>query len=266
MLLYSSTYPNSSTQIPDIFLNTPSFLTIKMSLIGNLLTGNINRPSRRGLVVDLTEDMGLAAAGFSLAQILGCASASPINPRSQIHHLERDTNYLVLINFGHTFIDDISGMVRLEGRYDHVELIRNGRAYGSRPPKASEISTAQLENIFRNCPYEIRKVQINGDPERAIRWFRQRVEGRPYHVYGTDNLNSNEPLNCTDCVVGMYAASGDRTRRLHPFDVQRTIRDNRGLRRYMTDRGLPNPTRQWIYLPDQFRDVGTLVDRGVFGR
>lgn len=197
-------------------------------------------------------------AAFALA---GCASGNyqtrkTFQTSDSLRDLERDKNYIVLID-AFPVVKDISRLVGLEGQYGHVEVIRNERVYGCRPPKASELSIPELAKKFDGHAYEIREVNINGDPEKSIDYFKKNLEGQTYDLYY---------MNCTDCVNWMYLASGDKKARVAPIDVDKTYESNQALRQYMSLMGMPKPQRDYIFLPDQFKEVGKFVGKGVFGK
>lgn len=172
-----------------------------------------------------------------------------------LRHLESGKNYIVLIDI-YDDVKKLSKLVGFSGDYGHIELVRDGKSYGCRPPQCSEIPLARLEQKFHGQRFEVREMQINGSPEKATKWFRENLEGKSYDFFYR---------NCTDAVVSMYTASGDRTRRVNPVNVDRTYATNEQLRRFMAESGIPKPNRTEVFFPDQFTQVGTLVARDTFG-
>ena len=185
----------------------------------------------------------------------GKASKKDRKPKTPtLQRLQDGKNYVVLIDAYDT-VKRLSELVGFSGNYGHIEVVRNGISYGCRPPECSEISLVDLEQKFHGSGFEIREIDIKGDPERAVRWFRQNLEGQAYNLLDR---------NCTDAVVLMYDASGDRTRRLDPVDVDRTYVTNEPLRRFMAENGIPKPNREEVFFPDQFTTIGSLVAKGRF--
>jgi len=171
-----------------------------------------------------------------------------------LRNLEKGKNYVILIDA----YDDVKKLSKLAGfsdNYGHIELVRDERAYGCRPPQCSEMSLADLEKRFPNRKFEVREVEIKGNPEKATRWFRSNLEDQAYDLFYR---------NCTDVVVWMNDASGDRTRRIDPINVNRTYATNEPLRRFMADLGMPKPNRREVFFPDQFTQVGKLVVKDRF--
>ena len=217
-------------------------------------------------------------AGASLAAALaGCAATSYAQERTPssllgeslraqaeetgerfktpvLHNLERGKNYVILID-AYDDVKQLSRLVGFSGDYGHIELVRNERAYGCRPPQCSEISLANLEKKFPNRKFEVREVEIKGSPEKATQWFKENLEGQGYDLLYR---------NCTDAVVLMYNASGDRTRRINPVDVDKSYAANYFLRKFMAEHGIPKPNRAEVFFPDQFTQIGKLVAKGKF--
>lgn len=171
-----------------------------------------------------------------------------------LRNLERGKNYLVLID-AYDDVKKLSELAGFSGDYGHIELVKDEKAYGCRPPQCSEISLVDLEKRFPNRKFEVREVEIIGNPEKATRWFRENLEGQAYDLLYR---------NCTDAVVLMYDASGDRTRRIDPVDVDKIYTTNEPLRRFMADLGMPKPNRAEVFFPDQFTKVGKLVAKDRF--
>ena len=172
-----------------------------------------------------------------------------------LRRLESGKNYIVLIDI-YDDVKKLSKLIGFSGNYGHIELVRDGISYGCRPPQCSEMSLASLEQKFHGHRFEVREVQINGSPEEATRWFRENLESKSYDLLYR---------NCTDAVVSMYNASGDRTKRVNPVNVDRTYATNEQLRRFMVESGIPKPNRAEVFFPDQFTQVGTLIARDMFG-
>src|SRR3989338_218203 len=183
--------------------------------------------------------------------------AGEINRRPEtpaLRTLERGKNYVVLIDI-YDDVKKLSKLVGFSGDYGHIEVVRDGKSYGCRPPKCSEISLTDLERKFPDSKFEVREVEILGNPEKATRWFRSNLEDQAYDLFYR---------NCTDVVVWMYDASGDRTRRIDPINVNRTYATNEPLRRFMAEYGISKPNRAEVFFPDQFTQVGKLVAKGRF--
>ncbi|MEK6950603.1 MAG: hypothetical protein AABX13_02675 [Nanoarchaeota archaeon] len=170
--------------------------------------------------------------------------------------LKRDKSYLVLID-AYEEIKKLSQLVGFAGKYGHIEVLRNEHVYGCRPPSCSEISWPELEQRFPGKKFEVREVQISGDAEKALQWFKQNLEGRAYNLFYN---------NCTDAVVSMYGASGDGRRLLDPVEVEKTYSTNHPLREFMEKYQIPKPKRAEVFFPDQFTRLGTLVMKGTFAR
>lgn len=179
-------------------------------------------------------------------------SDEPLTPA--LRRLERGKNYIILIDI-YDDVKKLSKLVGFSGDYGHIELVRDGKSYGCRPPQCSEISLASLEQKFEGYKFEVREMPINGNPEKATKWFRENLEGQAYNLFYR---------NCTDAVVLMYNASGDKTRRVNPITVDKVYANNEPLRRYMTEYGIPKPNRAEVFFPDQFTQIGTLVTKDTF--
>ncbi len=185
-------------------------------------------------------------------ELLEAQDREPKTPA--LHHLKRGKNYIVLIDI-YDDVKKLSKLVGFSGDYGHIEVVRDGYSYGCRPPQCSEISLTSLEQKFDGHKFEVREVPIDGGPELAIRWFKENLEGQPYDLFYR---------NCTDAVVMMYDASGDRTARLSSVDVNQTYATNAPLRRFMSKYGIPKPNRTGVFFPDQFATMGELVAKGRF--
>lgn len=196
----------------------------------------------------------------SMTSAVAAAAGSgsfPSTPKtSTLQKLLPHKNYLLLVD-QYPEIKELSALVGFAGEYGHIEFARDGRIYGCRPSHCSEISLAELEREFPGRKFEVREVESSGDSKMAVQWFKQNLEGKVYDLL---------QRNCTDAIVGMYEASGDRARRLYPLDVERTYAANEPLRRFMAARGIPKPKRASVYFPDQFVSVGKLIVRGRFSR
>ncbi|MBS3118071.1 hypothetical protein J4417_00120 [Candidatus Woesearchaeota archaeon] len=171
-----------------------------------------------------------------------------------LRNLEKGKNYVILIDA----YDDVKKLSKLAGfsdNYGHIELVRDERAYGCRPPQCSEMSLADLEKRFPNRKFEVREVEIKGNPEKATQWFRRNLESQAYDLLYR---------NCTDAIVLMYTASGDKTKMIDPVDVDKIYATNEPLRRFMADLGMPKPNRREVFFPDQFTQVGKLVVKDRF--
>jgi hypothetical protein len=220
-----------------------------------------------------TAGLGVAAAGLALVTLAACAtgrgnapafskfqpgydSSQKARSGSAQKSLEPGKNYVILID-DYDMVKQLSKLVGLPGKYGHIAVARNGRVFHCGPPQCEELSAGDFELRYFGRRYEIREIDINGNAERAIIWFRKELDGKPYIFFYR---------NCTDAVVGMYAASGDRTQRVQPLDVQATYGSNPALRHYMKTHGIPVPNRNSIFLPDQFISIGTPAGTGTFGR
>src|SRR3990167_2614486 len=122
------------------------------------------------------------------AQTMG-GSNEPQTPA--LRRLESGKNYIVLIDI-YDDVKKLSKLVGFSGDYGHIEVVRDGKSYGCRPPKCSEISLTDLERKFPDSKFEVREVEILGNPEKATRWFRSNLEDQAYDLFYR---------NCTDVVV-----------------------------------------------------------------
>lgn len=168
--------------------------------------------------------------------------------------LSRGRNYIVLID-KYDDVKQLSQLAGFSGHYGHIEVVRDGEVYGCRPSQCKAMSLKELQQMFRGYAYEVRDVEINGDASRAVNWFNDNLQGRSYDLFYN---------NCTDAVVGMYDASGDKTVRVPPILVDQTYATNVRLRNFMQANGIPKPNRPVIWFPDQFESLGELVAKGVF--
>lgn len=180
-----------------------------------------------------------------------CAS---FKPSTRLDSLDENVPYILLIG-AFREVRELSRLVGFSGNYGHIEAVYNGMALGCRPNACMEIPVSTLRDMFRGIDYEARALPIKGNVSRAIQYFRQQLEGRRYDLFNN---------NCTDALVKMYEASGDQTRRIYPVNVRETYFSNKRLREYMEEHNIPMPNRDFIYFPDQFEDLGTLVERGTF--
>src|SRR3989344_5340428 len=117
------------------------------------------------------------------------------------------------------------------------------------------LALCNLEKGFPNRKFEVREVEIKGNPEKATQWFRRNLESQAYDLLYR---------NCTDAIVLMYTASGDKTKMIDPVDVDKIYATNEPLRRFMADLGMPKPNRREVFFPDQFTQVGKLVVKDRF--
>ena len=170
--------------------------------------------------------------------------------------MRQDADYIVLID-AYDDVKRLSKLLGFSGQYGHIEAVRNGKAYGCRPPVCSEIPISELEQMFDGDHFEIREVPIQGSSAAAIQWFRTHLQGVAYDLFYN---------NCTDALVAMYSASGDASLTLAPVDVNKTYLSNTQLREFMQTLGIPKPRREQVYFPDQFTKIGKKVAQGTFGR
>ncbi len=188
---------------------------------------------------------------------LSSSSETPETPKTPaFSQLQPDKDYVILID-AYDDIKRLSKLAGFSGEYGHIEAVRNGMIYGCRPPKCSQISLSELEQKFSGHKFELRAVDSTGDPKKAVQWFARNLEGRAYDLLYR---------NCTDAVVGMYHAAGDRIRPLRPVEVDRTYAANAPLREFMAQQGIAKPERSTVFFPDQFTQVGKLMARGRLSR
>jgi len=215
---------------------------------------------------EITRREALPAIGalFTGAGLLG-ACGGPQKPMGStrelrtfsLSQLERNKNYIVLID-AFDGVKELSRAIGLEGKYGHIEVVRDGKVYGCRPFTCSKTTVSDMEDMFEGFKFEVREIPIDGSPERAVQWFLDNLEGESY-----DFLYRN----CTDAVRGMYENSGSRERLLYPVDVDETYENNAKLRRIMKEHGIEKPDRKdGVLFPDHFLEVGTLVGKGRFGK
>ncbi len=204
-----------------------------------------------------SEEVGLAP---SSGVVFGQQAHSPLDDRvlgessTAFPKLSLGKNYIVLIA-AYDDVKQLSKAAGFSGHYGHIEVVRNGLVYGCRPPQCDQMNIAELQREFRGVPYEIREIEINGNAEKAVAWFRIYLRGTKYNLFYN---------NCTDAVVRMYEASGDKTLRVPPVMVDEIYATNEQLRDFMQSHGIPKPKRQMVWFPDQFENLGKLVGRGVF--
>lgn len=168
--------------------------------------------------------------------------------------LSGNKNYIILIDA----FDDVKQLSKLagfSGRYGHIEVVRDETVYGCRPPQCGEMNLSELQHHFRGLPYEIREVDIIGDTSKSVSFFRNNFKGTKYDFFYN---------NCTDAVVKMYDASGDKTIRVPPVVVDQLYAINARLRNFMIENGIPKPKRQVVWFPDQFENLGKFVAKGIF--
>jgi|TARA_B100001964_G_scaffold235815_1_gene296541 hypothetical protein len=170
-----------------------------------------------------------------------------------IDNLKSNELYIVLIE-AYPKIKTISEFVGLEGKYGHLELIYNGKAYGSRPPRTSELSIKELESLFKGSSYEIRQLDLSGDFEKAVNTFRTEIEGTPYNLYYN---------NCTGFLESLNVMLGGDESLVPTIDLQQICDSSEEARMFAKEKGLVVPDNP-IWFPDQYSNLGDLVVRGRF--
>jgi hypothetical protein len=199
----------------------------------------------------------LAFAGMGAAAFPGLVSAGD-GESGLLKKIDPKTPHLILIDDFES-VKRISKVLGFSGRFGHIEVLYGGKSFGCRPNQCAEIDANGLSRRFAGADYEVRSFQVDGSVDNSVRWFRSNLEGRPYDLI---------TRNCTDTVVGMYAASGDKRRIVHPVDVLKAMRQDPEALEIVLAMGdsrvkdLVN--KGHIYLPDQFEKVGTYVGRGKF--
>ncbi|MFH1222344.1 MAG: hypothetical protein V1492_04640 [Candidatus Micrarchaeota archaeon] len=209
------------------------------------------------------------AVSIAAAAIFSCASQTQKadyfmrqNPRqeslqhSPLRSLEKSKTYVVLID-AYDDIKQLSKAAGFSGRFGHIIAIADNQAFDCSPPKCAELTIPGLELKYTGHAYNIREVDFNGDTKKAIAWFRTHMQDRPYNLYYR---------NCADVPVGMYEASGATIRLIKPLPVKSTYEANARLRNFMQTHNMPLPEREFVFLPDQFENIGQLVGTGTFGR
>ncbi len=209
------------------------------------------------IFVESIVESSIESSGLALAQ-----TSAPETPA--LRTLAAGKDYFLLID-DYQEIKRLSALVGFSGEYGHIEFVRAGRAYGCRPPRCAEISLTELERRFSGRKFAVREVergdyqtnehQTKDNQTKAIRWFKQNLEGKVYDLLYR---------NCTDAVIGMYEAAGQRARSLNPVEVERTYATNEPLRRFMAEQKIPKPKRAGVYFPDQFTALGKYVSQGRF--
>ena len=135
-----------------------------------------------------------------------------------------------------------------------MELVRNNRVFGSRPPTCTEFDLDSLKSLYNGSLYEIRKIEFECDFELAISYYIENIEGKPYDLYNR---------NCTSLIDSLYFACSGQGIELAPLDIKTLYYSDQRVRAYMDSKNLPMPTDP-IWFPDQFTDYGEYVGKGRF--
>jgi len=168
-------------------------------------------------------------------------------------NLKKDETYIILID-AYPITKEMANIAGLKGEYGHVELIRNNRVFGSRPPTCTEFDIDRLIKLYKGSLYEIRRIDLAGDFKLAIQYYKENIEGEPYDLYNR---------NCTSLINSMYLASSGQGIELAPLNVKKLYYSDARVRVYMENNKLPIPTNP-VWFPDQFTEFGEFVGQGRF--
>ncbi len=180
-------------------------------------------------------------------------SNEPLSDSCVFNTLDSNKSYLLLID-AYEDVKQLAKFSGFAGEYGHIEFLHGTDVYGCRPPECSTKSFSSLERQYKGHGFELREVP-DGNLDAAVRWFLQNTNNEPYSLLYR---------NCTDAVAGMYQAQTGEA--LAPANVDETYKSHPELQLLMAVLGLPKPSRETIFFPDQFTKVGRLVAKGVFGQ
>jgi hypothetical protein len=216
-------------------------------------------PSRRRLLKH-TAVGGLVAA---IGGVPGCVSVFG-DKKSPVETLRQGEVYLFLIDANEDIkhITDVANNNDNKAKYGHIELVYNGVAYGARDdidPEipvssdvlvSSDIPLSRLERLFDGHDYEVRTIELK-DPHRAIQYFSKELRGNQYD-------------NPAQVIIEMCSNSGNMLTSVHPASVNPVDRNDTRLKDAMESMGMVVPRNGFVYLPDQFQNVGVWSEKSTF--
>ncbi len=120
--------------------------------------------------------------------------------------------------------------------------------------ECSRISYDELQKIFQGKNVDIRTMPIQGDVTKAIEFFYNNINGKPYDLFST---------NCTWAIWELSKAYEVEKPLVNWVNVQKAL-TNPIVQEFLKSERLHIPeTVKYILFPDEFIKIGTVYADGI---